>query len=332
MKTVAYAYKNTPELMSISSSGGAFLGIVETFSGIAGRCNECVVYGAKWTDDFRVVHDRADNFADCKQFCGSKYVQSDLGLIFKKVEDDLRQQNAVLFSGTPCQIGSLKAYLTTHNSPQEQLLTVDIACHGAPQSHFWNEYKSWLESKEGSKIKAFSFRYKPKGWKGYPILVEFENGKRYENAFHTSHYMTIFRKGLLIRQGCFNCKYPGNFQSDITIADFWGVELCMPEIPVSGGVSLILCHTQKGKDIAESMKAFPVPDERYLEYNHNLSKCTGKPKTYDQFWNDYHNEGLEYVLRKYGGNSMKGMLRFYAIRFLRDSGLMALGKRILKRA
>ena len=332
MNTKAYAYKNTPELMDISSSGGAFLGIVHAFSQKSGEDTKCVIYGAKWTDDFRVVHERTDNFADCKQFCGSKYVQSDLGNVFKSVDDDLRQRNLVLFSGTPCQIGGLKAYLAAHNSPQEKLLTVDIACHGAPQPHFWNEYKTWLESKEGSKLKAFSFRYKPKGWKGYPVMAEFENGKRYENAYQTSHYMTIFRKGLLMRPGCFNCNYPGNFQSDITIADFWGVELCMPEIPIDGGVSLVLCHSQKGEDMAESMKAISVLNDDYLKYNHNLSKCTGKPENYDQFWSEFRTEGLEFVLRKYGGYSVKGKVKFYSIRFLRNTGLMALGKRILKRA
>ena len=332
MNDIAYAYKNTPELMKISSSGGAFLGIVHAFSAQIEGDTKCIIYGAKWTDDFRVVHDRADNLTDCKQFCGSKYVQSDVGSVFKKVHNDLCQRNAVLFTGTPCQIGGLKKYLAARNSPQDQLLTVDIACHGAPQPQFWNDYKTWLEKKEKPNLKSFSFRYKLKGWKGYPIFAEFENGKRYENAYQTSQYITLFRKGLLMQSGCFNCKYPNNFQSDITIADFWGVELCMPEIPVNGGVSLMLCHSQKGKDLAKSMKAILVPDNQYLKYNHNISKCTEKPENYDQFWIEYRCKGLEFVLKKYGGNSVKGRLKFYAIQFLRDSGLIALGKRLLKKA
>ena len=212
------------------------------------------------------------------------------------------------------------------------LLTIDIACHGTPQATFWNDYKSWLENREGAKLADFSFRYKPKGWKGYPVLAVFENGKKYENAFQTSHYMTMFRKDLLMRPGCFNCKYPGNYQSDITIADFWGVELCMPQIPADGGVSLMLCHTDKGKQIVEEMNAVKVPDNRYLEYNQNLSRHTEKPAEYDLFWSEYKNEGIEYILRKYGGNTAAGFIRFNIIRILRDTGLMTLGKKLLKKA
>ncbi len=85
------------------------------------------------------MHDRTDNVKDCKIFCGSKYVQSDLRNSFKEVEDELRQKKAVLFSGTPCQVGALKSFLDLHNVPQNLLFTVDIACHGAPQPHFWTD-------------------------------------------------------------------------------------------------------------------------------------------------------------------------------------------------
>ena len=286
------------------------------------------VYGAQWTDDFGVVHGRADSFNECKKFCGSKYVQSNLGSVFKEVEEDLRKDRAVLFSGTPCQVGAIKTYLKSQKCEDKCLITMDIACHGTPQSRFWNEYKLWLEKREGSKLKEFSFRYKPKGWKGYPVLAVFENGKRYENSFLTSHYVTMFRKGLLMRPGCFNCKYPGHFKSDITIADLWGVEICMPDMPIKDGVSLVLCHTEEAQKMLERIGGVSVPDNMYLKYNSNLSKHTPKPQEYDVFWSQYNDKGIDFVIEKYGVSK----LRFNTVKFLRNTGLIAFGKKVLKKA
>lgn len=332
MNTVAYAYKNQPNILKISSSGGAFLGIVERVFQLAEESGrQAVVYGAKWTEDLQVVHARATTFKECRAFCGSKYVQSDLQTSLQDAENDLREGKMVLFSGTPCQIASVSNLLKTHDCPTEHLITVDIACHGVPQPDFWNEYKTWLEQREGAKLKKFSFRYKPKGWKGYPIYAEFENGKVYKNSFRTSHYMTIFRKGLLMRPGCFNCPFPDNFRSDITIADFWGVELCMPEISTKGGVSLMLCHTEQGEALAKRMEGRPLPDDTYRKYNHNLTQKTPKPSEYETFWKDYEEHGIDFVLKKYGGDTFSGRVRFGTKRFLRSSGLMSLGKKILKK-
>ena len=223
-------------------------------------------------------------------------------------------------------------FLEKHDCNIERLLLIDIACHGTPQAFLWYEYKTWLEKKEKSKLTAFSFRYKPQGWKGYPVMAEFENGHRYENDFQTSHYMTMFRKDLIMKQCCFKCKYPGNYQSDITIADFWGVELCMPHIPAKNGVSLLLCHTEKGKNYSVDIGATKVPDNGYLRYNQNLSACTVKPAEYDLFWREYKEKGLEFVLKKYGGNTVKGKLLFNSVKLMRDSGIIAIGKKILKKA
>lgn len=146
--------------------------------------------------------------------------------------------------------------------------------------------------------------------------------------------MTLFRMNLLMRQSCFKCRYPGNFQSDITISDFGGIERIVPDIPVKGGGSLILPHNESGIALVETMIPDPIPiaSKDYLEYNRNLIQATEKPGLYDEFWKAYKEHGIEYVLEKYGGNNLKGKMKFETKKFLRDSGTLAIGKKIFGRA
>lgn len=334
----AYVFKNKPEILEQSSSGGAFLGIAETFFK---KESNGTVYGAMFTGDFKVIHSSAETLKECLLFCGSKYVQSDLNGCHEKVVEELKNGKSVLFTGTPCQIAAVKAYVEKKKCGREKLYTVDIACHGTPKKEFWKDYVAYLEKKKGAKLVKFSFRYKPRGWKGYPIYAEFANGIKRINTLDVSTYQNLFRKDLLMRESCFKCRFPGNFQSDLTLADFWGVELCMPEVSVKGGVSLILSHTEKGMQMIawmqeqcekEQVLLKKVPGDDYIKYNHNLSGTTQKPEQYEKFWNDYKTNGIEFVLKKYGGNNMIGKGKFYAKRFLRDSGMLAAAKKVLKKA
>ena len=285
------------------------------------------VYGAKFDTGFRVIHSRATTLDECFLFCGSKYVQSDMGSCFEQIANDIKSGYYVLFTGTPCQVAAVNTFIMKNGYDVKRLYTVDIVCHGTPNPQFWKDYVSYLEKRNRSKLTQFSFRYKEKGWKGYPTFAEFESGKCYENTFDISVYMNLFRKNLLMRKSCFNCRYPGNFQGDITIADFWGVELCMPEVPIEGGVSLIVVNSKKGENLVNGMQSEHtllkiVKNKDYLKYNYNLLYKTKQPDTYDLFWNDYKEFGMEYVLRKYGENNLLGRCKFNLKRFLRNFGLL----------
>lgn len=331
-----YAYKNTGEMLMKASSGGAFMGIVKAFTDLVGP-DKWVVYGAKFNDDFSVEHGRAETLQECYAFCGSKYVQSDISHCFEHILSDLSEGFSVLFTATPCQVAAVKKYLDSKNCDTDRLVTVDIACHGAPKTEPWRDFVKYIENENNSKLVEFSFRHKAKGWKGYPVLARFENGKVYENSFKTSGYMSMFRKNLLMPERCFCCKFAGKFLSDITIADFWGVEICMPEVPVKGGVSIMMTHSEKGEELAKKMSNEDVllletPNNDFIRYNPNLEKPTAKPECYDKFWSDYKTKGFEYVLRLYGENSFKGMIKFNLKCFLRDSGILALVKKVMRKA
>ena len=155
-KPIAYGarHKNMNEVAT-SRSGAAFIAISDYVLNSGG-----VVYGAGFTDHFRVVHKRAITKEQRNEFKGSKYVQSDLTGVFRKVKKDLRAGLTVLFSGTPCQTAGLTSYVGT--KLRNNLFLVDIVCHGVPSPYIWRDYLNYLENQKGAEIVHADFREKEK--------------------------------------------------------------------------------------------------------------------------------------------------------------------------
>lgn len=161
-------HKNKKELED-SRSGAAFIAISDYILRQGG-----VVYGAGYTNHFRVIHKRATNQKERNEFKGSKYVQSDLNGVFKEIKKDLKEGLLVLFSGTPCQTAGLNAYIGKRL--RNNLFLIDIICHGVPSPYVWRDYISYLEKKHGSSICWVSFRDKNKyGWAAHHESFKFKN-------------------------------------------------------------------------------------------------------------------------------------------------------------
>lgn len=168
----AYAarHKDMKEVET-SRSGAAFIAISDYVLENGG-----VVYGAGYTDHFRVVHKRAATKEERDEFKGSKYVQSDLTGVFRQVKQDLKDGLTVLFSGTPCQTAGLNSYIG--KKLRVNLILVDIVCHGVPGPYIWRDYIAYLEKKQGNKICWVNFRDKQKfGWKAHYETFEFVKEK-----------------------------------------------------------------------------------------------------------------------------------------------------------
>lgn len=151
-----------------------------------------VAYGAAYDSSLKVVHKRITSLNEVAQIRGSKYVQSDTSQIYKKVKADLSIGQKVLFSGTPCQVAALKNYL---GKDYENLLLVDIMCHGVPSPLIYDDYRRWLENKQKSKIRKLDFRYKKPGWTVFSMKADFENGKSYVSSKYEDPYHCFFSLG-----------------------------------------------------------------------------------------------------------------------------------------
>lgn len=169
-KPDAYAarHKDMDEIMK-SRSGAAFAAISDYILEQGG-----VVYGAGYKDHFRVAHKRATTKEERDEFRGSKYVQSDLSGVFRLIKQDLKNGLTVLFSGTPCQTSGLNSYVG--KKLRENLVLIDIVCHGVPSPYIWRDYIAYLEKNQGAPIVWVNFRDKQKyGWAAHHETFKFKN-------------------------------------------------------------------------------------------------------------------------------------------------------------
>lgn len=140
-----YAVKHkSEETRAASRSGGIFTALSDEVLAKGG-----VVYGCVLSKDFEAVHARAVDCETRNKMRGSKYIQSKIGDTFRNVKGDLDAGREVIFSGTSCQVAGLKQFL---GKDYENLLCIDIVCHGVPSPKVWKAYLEWQERKNNSLI------------------------------------------------------------------------------------------------------------------------------------------------------------------------------------
>lgn len=287
-----YAAKNKDEkIRRNSSSGGLFFEIAKNVIQQNG-----VVFGAKFDQNWNVVHDYTENVKGLYEFQGSKYVQSNINGAYRKVETFLKANRLVLFSGTPCQISALLHFL---RKEYQNLLTLDVVCHGVPSNKVW---KKFLEEELGDNIKkinSISFRNKDGGWLKYKMKIIFK--KNISSCISASgeiqeyskyHRQTSFFKGFLtqyfLRPSCYNCKFrSGKSGSDITLADFWGFEEFSNKWNDDKGVSLVLVNTSKGKFMIEecNVDLFASSYENAIKGNKSIIEDPNLPLGREKVYN-----------------------------------------------
>ncbi len=283
------------EVRKNSRSGGAFTLISDWILGQNG-----VVYGAAFNDDFSVEHKRAETKEERNQFRKSKYVQSYTADIFLQVKNDLKDGRVVLFSGTPCQCEGLLSYLNQTKTDCKRLLLCDIVCHGVPSPMLWKDYLEFCEKNKNGKPENIEFRDKKFGWNTH-IESYCVNGEKYTDKIYT----TLFYRHECIRKSCFKCKYTSTSRvGDFTLADFWGIQNDNPEFNDNKGVSLFFINTEKARLIFDTLKGkvhyFDADIENAVKFNPMLEKPFQEPNGRQKFWNEYVNNGFEYVAKKYG--------------------------------
>ena len=325
-----YAVKHRSDQIRMqSSSGGIFTALSDWILELGGS-----VYGAAFDDTFRVCHKRAVTKEERDEFRGSKYLQSDIGVVFTEVKKDLKNGLPVLFSGTPCQAAGLSRYLCITKTDASGLYLCDLICHGTPSPTIWKDYIAFLTARYPSKVAHYTFRDKENGWRGYQISVAFQDGTVVKNRRDVCSYAVLFSMDIDLRPSCYQCPFASLHRpSDITIGDFWGIENSMPEFEDAKGVSLVLTSTPKGRLLLQSVQdrldVRSVRPEQGMQWN--LEKpSVASPKT-DAFWAEYQAHGFEYVVRKYAEGGVRGKIKSGVKRALKCLGLYDAAKRVLRK-
>jgi ferredoxin len=243
-KVYAGKNKNYP-ILERSSSGGIFFLLAERVILDGG-----IVFGAEFASDFSVMHSLASTIDEVKNFCGSKYSESDVGYTYKKCKELLKKGIKVLYSGTPCQIAGLLSYL---DKQYVNLITVDFICHGIPSPVLWNKYIQYRQKVDCSdNISSINFRSKKFSWENYSLDFKYNNHNEYIASNYHDVYLNFFLDNKCLRESCYNCKFRKvHRKSDFTLADFWGIDtVCRPnEFDSQSGVSLIFANSLKAESI-----------------------------------------------------------------------------------
>lgn len=300
------------EMILKSASGGIFATMAQMYLE-----NEGIVFGASFDEELNVVHKSVKDVNLLYKLQGSKYVESDIGNTYVEAKKYLIEGKKVLFSGTPCQIAGLKGYLM---KDYDNLLTMDIVCHGVPSNKFFKDYLSVMEEKLGGKIKEFKFRDKSMGWGLNGSIIYDDNGTLKKKKIYGSEssYYHYFLNSSCYRENCYHCKYTcENRPADITIGDYWGIEAAHPELLGKGkiseekGISVIIANTEKGKIEIEKCNKFDKYSSEFSKArikNGQLNKPSKKGKKYKLVMNEYKNGGYIAVDRLY--NKEIGIKRY----------------------
>lgn len=239
----AYAAFSADTKMRLeSSSGGVFTELARYILARKGA-----VFGAVYDADLRVRHACAEDEAALAKMRGAKYAQSDLDGVFADVKSRLDRGHQVLFSGTPCQVGGLVAFL---GKPCENLTTVDFVCHSVPSPLAWAEYVRTL-----GEVRSVNLRAKDRGWSryGYCHRVETADGVRLIPNGESLH-MKLFVGGYTTRPSCADCRFKGYARgSDLTIGDFWGIWDSHPDMDDDRGTSVVLVQSERGRRLWEAI-------------------------------------------------------------------------------
>jgi len=269
-------WNKNKNIVQKSSSGGAFAAIAECVLEENGFVVGCVM-----DENLNVYHTVANNKKELEMMHGSKYLQSETRNIYSDIKVLLESGKKVLFTGCPCQVTGLYNYLKGKN--YNNLITVDLICHGVGSKKFFDMYISEINNKYKDKVIEVSFRSKQNGWRKYTTRISFTTRSKIYISAIKDTYMSCYLQKAIYRKSCYQCKYATLPRiADITIGDFIGIDRSqLDKKSYQNGVSVILLNNKKAEYCFENFRAKINWIERPLQEavlsNDNIVKASIMP-------------------------------------------------------
>lgn len=296
-----YAFKHSYEIRLKSSSGGFFTWLSDYILQQGG-----IIYGCILDQNLHVVHIGTDNINGRNRMRGSKYVQSDIGLVYRDVKAQVQSGRKVLFTGTPCQCEGLISYLE-NLAKSENFFTMDFICEGGSSQSVFRDFIEYYEKRKNIKIKDVIFRDK----QGYPYKAQLafcrrlivlgtdsmENDKskiyysrKINNRFHDCMFI-----GVLQQDACMHCKFHSyEHCADVTCGDFHRYKLdtnFKDEI----GLSEILVNSPKVEKLIRKIIKIPqiLPCSKEDAWQPLLEGDMQEWPLKNLFWKVYEKRGFD---------------------------------------
>jgi hypothetical protein len=130
------------------------------------------------------------------------------------------------------------------------------------------------------------------------------NDMEYRQTHDKDLYMRAFLKNVCLRPSCYDCKFKGlHRESDITLADFWGIQHLLPEMDDDKGTSLIFINSDKGQAILEKIKTKLLYQEvdvnQAIQYNPCATKSISLNPKREGFFKELGKIDFDKLVNKY---------------------------------
>ncbi len=310
-----------------SSSGGAFTAIAQEIIGQGG-----IVFGAAYDSNFNVGHVAVATSGELGRFRGSKYVQSRIGNSYAEAKKALTAGVKVCFSGTPCQIEGLRHYL---GRSYENLLTVDIVCHGVPSPKLFRKYLDYQQDKNGP-LREVLFRDKCYGYAGSTMSLRFSGGRTISNGRELQFFKDTFFRNLSTRPSCYACPFKTVGRvSDFTLFDCWHVGVWSKKMDDDKGTTFVLIHSKKATELFERLKpalrhCFVDPPKAISKDGDMAVASVPCNPARTSFFADVDQMDIPALMRKYVPSSPSRRILFLVKPILYRLHLLPALKRLLK--
>lgn len=292
--TVYAAKSKEPAVVANSSSGGIFTVLSDHFINNGDAVGSCIYDASKKQVRFEIYETKLER----DRARGSKYIQAEIGDAYSTVIKWLKENTnrKMLVVGTGCQIAGLNELLCKEKV-RNQVILVDLICHGVPSPGLWEKYVEYIEKQNDIHIEEISFKDKRNGWKNPCVYAKSNEGEVSIKPFADWFYCNYS-----VRESCYECPYTRiNRRSDITIGDYWGIENVLPEFYDPMGVSLVLIQSKAGKNLMKSVTSELIYVETDIEkcLQPRLISPAEKPQKREKFWTDLKKKGIDYCIKSY---------------------------------
>lgn len=311
----AYAAKTLDDRLCLKSSSGGIFGSIAKYI----LEKEGVVYGCTMDRNFTVKHIRIDCFDDLEKIMRSKYVQSHMGDIYRQIEEELKKNRIVMFSGTPCQVAAVNNYIP--DKYKEKLFTIDVVCHGVPSQIFFDSYLKGLEKGAGI-IEEYIFRYKKTVNNGMNCYFAYrlKASKKLKICnWPEDIFNFLYMKAYIYRESCYKCKFATIERTgDITLCDYWSWEKYHNQFSLGNTVSGVIINSAKAEEIVEQLSDKIDFIETKIDDIKDNNSCLIKPSKLPlkrnevlEFWKQ---QGMEELNRLFKKKNKKNILKYSLMR------------------
>lgn len=314
----AYACWNKDKaVLADSTSGGAFSAIAEDVINNGG-----VVFASKMDTNLKVSFTKIEHVEDLQLVRGSKYIQSEPGSVYYEIKNILKTGKKALFIGCPCQVAGLYAYLDKVYT--EELITVDLVCHGVGSTDFFRQYVEENEKKSKLKMINFIARDKKRGWDNLTVKHVYADGSKKYIKSTSNVFMKAYYSGLIYRDSCYKCPFSNIPRiGDITIGDYFGIDKnAVSKESFLNGISLVLINNGKGEIMFKNTQQKINFTKRELKEATATNSCLIHPMP----WHKQHDE----FFKQRAGMTMKQIDKKYCQYGWKTKVSLLLGKRMTK--